>query len=117
MAITISAGGTQLPSPIEMQVEDEIIWSEDSGRDLSGLFSGDVIATKKAVTVTWGILTEQEVTLIQNRLTAGYVPVTFRDAGSNMTISSYRGTLSKTFLGEFGSVTYFKQVSVKIVQR
>ena len=47
----LSVSGTALPSPTSLQVDDEIIWSSDSGRDLSGLFSGDVITQKKTVTI------------------------------------------------------------------
>ena len=48
MAI-LSVNGVALPSPTSIQIDDEIIWSSDSGRDLSGLFSGDVIAQKKTI--------------------------------------------------------------------
>lgn len=113
----ISVGGTALPSPTGLQVDDEIIWSSDSGRDLSGLFSGDVIAQKKSVTVSWGILTAAEVAQIQNSLTAGYLSVTIQDAAGSVTISAYRGTLSKVLLGTIAGTTYYKSVSCKIVQR
>jgi len=106
----IIAGGTALPSPTGIQVDDEIIWSSDSGRDLSGLFSGDVIAQKKSVTVTWGVLTAAEVAQIQNSLTAGYLSVTIQDAAGAV-------TLSKVLLGTIAGTTYYKSVSCKIVQR
>lgn len=113
----LSVGGVGLPSPTSLQIDDEIIWSSDSGRDLSGLFAGDVIALKKAVTVGWEFLTEKEVALLQNKLTAGYFPLTFRDAGEVLTIESYRGTLSKVALGYIGDeIFYYKSVSCKIIQ-
>ncbi len=114
----LSVGGVELPSPTSIQVDDEIIWSSDAGRDLSGLYAGDVVAQKKTVTVNWGILTEEEVVLLQQKLVAGYFPLTFRDAGGSITIESYRGTLSKVALGVIGDgIYYFKSASCKIVQR
>lgn len=117
MAI-LSVSGMALPSPTSIQVDDEIIWSSDSGRDLSGLFSGDVVAQKKTITIGWGILTETQVALLQQKLVAGYFPLTFRDADGLVTIESYRGTLSKVALGYIGDGTfYYKSASCKIVQR
>ena len=105
MAI-LSVKGEALPSPVSIQIDDELIWSSESGRDLSGLFAGDIIAQKKAVK------------LIQEKLCAGYFPVTFWDTGQFLTIEAYRGTLSKVALGQIGDgIFYYKSVSCKIVQR
>lgn len=118
MAITLTAGGTVLPSPVSVQIDDELIWSSDAGRDLSGLFSGDVIAAKKTVTIGWGILTAAEVTVLQDKLCSGYFPLVVSDAAGNVTIDAYRGTLSKVMLGYVGDGTlYFRSASCKIVQR
>lgn len=117
MAI-LSVNGVALPSPTSIQIDDEIIWSSDSGRDLSELFSGDVIAQKKTITIGWGVLPEKAVKLIQEKLCAGYFPVTFWDTGQFLTIEAYRGTLSKVALGQIGDgIFYYKSVSCKIVQR
>ena len=116
--VLLTVGGVELPSPTSIQFDDEIIWSSDSGRDLSGLFAGDVVAQKKTVTVGWGVLTEAEVKTLQQKLVAGYFPLTFRDAGGMVTIESYRGTLSTVALGEVGDgIFYYKSASCKIIQR
>lgn len=116
--VTLSVNDVAMPSPTSIQVDDELLWSSDSGRDLSGLFSGDVIAEKKTVTVEWQYLTEDEVILLQNNLCAGYFSLTFRDAGGDKTIDAYRGTLSKVPLGYIGDgILYYRSVSCKIVQR
>lgn len=114
----LSVSGAALPSPTSLQVDDEIIWSSDSGRDLSGLFSGDVISQKKTVTIGWEYLTAAQVALLQQKLVTGYFPLTFADAGASITIESYRGTLSKVALGYIGDgMFYYKSVTCKIVQR
>lgn len=113
----ISVNGVTLPGCTQMQVDDELIWTSDSGRDLSGLFSGSVIAQKQTVTVTWEFLTQAETALIKEYLCAGFFPVTFRDAGKEITIQSYRGTLSKVLAGTYGGETFYRTVSCKIIQR
>ena len=117
MAI-LSVKGEALPSPVSIQIDDELIWSSESGRELSGLFAGDIIAQKKTITIGWGVLPEKAVKLIQEKLCAGYFPVTFWDTGQFLTIEAYRGTLSKVALGQIGDgIFYYKSVSCKIVQR
>lgn len=114
----LKSGSVELPDPVSISVNDEIIWTADTGRTLSGLMIGDVVAEKKNVNIKWGILPESEAALIKRTLTAGFIPFTFRDDGVMVTIESYRGTLSKEHLGYVGDgIYYYKSVSVDIIQR
>lgn len=107
-----------LPSPVEMSVNDEIIWSQDTGRALDGAMMGDVVAEKKNINIKWAWLTEQEAALIKNNLVAGFFPITFRDYGTEITIDSYRATISKDVGGYLGDGNfYYKSVSTDIIQR
>ena len=116
--IVFKAGGVTLPSPTEISIDNEIIWSSDSGRDLSGLFAGDVIAEKKTVSAKWEYLTAAEVNVLETRLCAGYFQLQITDSGGTVTLSCYRGTLSKVMLGYIGDGTlYYKSASCKMVQR
>ena len=117
MSFVITANGTTLPSPTSFSVNDEIIWSSDTGRTLSGNMIGDVIAEKKNVSVKWSWLTEDEVMIIKNACRAGWFTFSFRDAGQNVSIQVYRGTLSKEIAGEIDGTLYYKSVSADIVQR
>lgn len=112
------SGNTVLPSPVSMSVNDEIIWTSETGRTLSGLMVGDPIAEKKTVNVKWGVLTETELALIKNTLVKGFFPISFHDDGIDMTIESYRGTLTKEQLGWLGDgIFYYKSASADIIQR
>ncbi len=114
----LSSGNTALPDPVSVSVNDEIIWSSDTGRTLSGMMIGDVVAEKKTVNIKWGILPEADVVLIKRMLIAGFFPFTFRDDGMKITIESYRGTLAKEHLGYVGDgIYYYRSVSVDIIQR
>lgn len=79
---------------------------------------GDVIAQKKNISISWGVLTESELALIKNVMIAGFFPISFRDDGVNLTIQSYRGTLTKEQLGYIGDgVFYYRSATVNIIQR
>ena len=40
------SGSVVLPAPVSLSVNDELIWTSDTGRTLSGRMVGDVIAEK-----------------------------------------------------------------------
>ena len=86
----LRSGDVVLPAPVSLTVNDEIIWTADTGRTLSGYMIGDVLATKKTLSIRWGILTEDELVLIKNTLVAGFIPITFHDDGIDMTIEAQR---------------------------
>lgn len=114
----LKSGSTVLPAPVSISVNDEIIWTSDTGRLIDGTMAGDIVAEKKTISINWGILTETEIALIKNTLVAGFFPFTFRDDGILITIESYRGTLTKQHLGYIGDgIYYYKSASVDIIQR
>lgn len=114
----LKAGSVVLPAPVSISVSDEIIWTSDTGRTLSGYMIGDVVAEKKNLSIKWEFLTETQVKLIKSCLIAGFFPITFRDDGVDLTIEAYRGTLSKEHLGDIGDGNYwYRSVSVDIIQR
>ena len=114
----LESGTTALPDPVSITVGDEIIWSTDTGRTLSGLMVGDVVAEKKKLSIAWEFLKESEVATIKNTIVAGFVPLTFRDGGATFTIQVYRGTLTKEQLGELGDgIFWYRSASVELVQQ
>lgn len=114
----LKAGSVVLPAPVSLSVSDELIWTSDTGRTLSGYMIGDVVAEKKTLSIKWGFLTETEVKRIKDCLIAGFFPITFRDDGVDLTIEAYRGTLSKEQLGDIGDGNFwYRNVSADIIQR
>lgn len=114
----LKSGDVVLPAPTALSVSDEIIWSSDTGRTLAGKMVGDVVAEKKTVSIKWEYLTETDVKLIKSRMIAGFFPFTFRDDGIDVTITVYRGTITKEILGDIGDGHYwYKSVTVDVIQR
>lgn len=65
MGKIIWSGSTVLPAPTSMSVSDEIIWTSDTGRTLSGYMTGDPVAEKKTVSWKWEYITEAELKIIK----------------------------------------------------
>lgn len=113
----LKAGGVVLPAPVSITVNDEIIWSADTGRTMSGQMVGEAVAEKKNVGIKWGCLIEGDMMQIRRYLVPGFFSVSFRDDGVMLAIESYRGTLSKEQLGWLGGEFWYRSVSVDIIQR
>ena len=67
MAI-LTANGVALPAPTVIKIDNEIIWSSNTGRTSSGAMAGDVVAEKKTVTIEWGVLQESEMAKIRKKI-------------------------------------------------
>jgi hypothetical protein len=128
MAIGIYAGTsangvTLLPSPTAIKPSLEIIWSEDTGRAQSGTSKakmiGSVVSEKKTYSLQWGVLTESQLTQIEAKLKAGFfyfaVAPSLSVAQANAE-KYYRSQLSYEILPA-GSETYYKNVSVNVIQQ
>lgn len=114
----LRAGGIVLPSPVSLTINDELIWSEETGRTLSGLMVGEIIAEKKNISIKWGFMTEEDMLLIRRNMASNFFSFTFHDDGIDMTIESYRGTLSKEILGNLGDgYFWYRSVTVDVIQR
>lgn len=112
------AGSVMLPAPTSLLVNDELIWTSDTGRTLAGYMVGDIVAEKKSLSIKWQYLTEDQVKVIKTILIPGFFPISFHDDGLDITIEAYRGTLSKEHLGDIGDGYYwYKSVAVDIIQR
>ena len=117
MGVVIKANNVTLPSPVEITASNEIIWSSNTGRGPTGKMVGDVVAEKETFAITWGVLSGAEFNTIKNNLAAGFLPFSITIDGTTTTITQYRGTLTREFLGVFGGVTYYREAQVSIIQQ
>lgn len=114
----IRSGDVELPAPVSIKVDDEIIWSSSTGRALDGTMLGDVVAEKKTLTVQWGITPEEDYLIIKSRLIAGFFPITFHDDGVDVTIPTYRGTMSKDVIGRLDDgIFWYRTIDTQIIQQ
>ncbi len=114
----LKVGDVVLPAPDQLMIGDEIIWSSNTGRTADATMLGDILAEKKTLNIVWGILTEEQYLIIKNNLVAGFFPVTFHDDGLELTISSYRSTLSKEVIGRCDDgIFYYRSATCEIIQQ
>lgn len=109
----IIVNGVALASPVSISNSDEIIWSSGTGRSANGQMSGDVIANKKTIQISWGILTQDEYNAIRN-IPSGF----FNAVVLGQSIRAYRSTISGNCLGTFSDgITYYNDVSTSFIEQ
>lgn len=109
----ITVNGVALASPVSISNSDEIIWSSGTGRSANGQMSGDVIANKKTIQISWGILTQDEYNAIRN-IPSGF----FNAIVQGQSIRAYRSTISGSCLGTFSDgITYYNDVSTSFIEQ
>jgi len=118
MAILICSG-IVLPAPTELKLGDEILWSSNTGRTMSGKMVGDVVAEKETIEISWAYIREAQLKTIRKALPAGFFTIIFENAGQTISWDGYRGTISLSDMGDLGDGLghCYKSVSVKIVQQ
>ncbi len=113
-SILADEAGEELPSPVAISVGDEIIWSANAGRVSSGLMLGTIIAEKKSVNISWGILTDAEARILERKIPAGFIKLHIL----GQLYSVYRGTLNKEALGYVGDgIFYYRSATTDIIER
>lgn len=133
MAVGIYAGETvnsmtALPSPSGLTASREIIWSEDTGRAQSGTdkakMIGNVVDTKRTYAIKWGILNnvhndKDSLGKVMDLLTPGFfyfaVGTDLEDAKEKAK-KFYRSEVQYDYL-QVGSRTYFKDVTVSVIEQ
>lgn len=118
MAILICSGA-EMPTPVEIKIGNEILWSSNTGRTTSGKMVGDVVAEKEDLEISWAYIREAQLKKIRSGLPAGFFSVTFKNAGKLISWQGYRGTISSVDMGDLGDGQghCYRSVSVKIVQQ
>ena len=115
-----SSSWVELPSPIVLEVNNELIWSSNTGRSIgagsAGLMVGDVIANKRTVHIEWGVLTNAEFNTIANNMPNGFFPFRIQLDSSNTDITVYHGTLKRTMLGSPDS-DFYSSAQVDVIEQ
>jgi hypothetical protein len=105
-SITVSdlyIDGTKMPTPAlgGMTITSEKIWSSNTGRSSSGKMLGTIVAIKSKINIKWGVLTTEEVAVIEkvvSNRSKPFVTMKYTDmTGTTVTKTVYFGTPSYTW--------------------
>lgn len=118
MAI-LTASGIAMPCPTEIKIGDEIIWSSNTGRGTNGKMTGDVVATKQDIEITWSFLRDSELATIRKGMPSGFFSVSFNCAGSTASWTGYRDTITSEDIGSLGDGKghCYRTVTTKVIQQ
>lgn len=60
----------KMPPPAKEGISeaDQLIWSSNAGRTANGTFVGDIVATKKTLTINWNQMTYDQLALIRSSI-------------------------------------------------
>ena len=116
------SGWTTLPSPTDIKISDELIWSSDTGRGQTEnniTMQGSLLGEKKTISVTWGLLSKSEFNTIRTKTSpsGGWFSKKVYLDGSEFSGTVYRGNIEKEVAGVANNVVYYRNVSIEFVEK
>ena len=116
------SGWTTLPSPTDIKISDELIWSSDTGRGQTEnniTMQGSLLGEKKTISVTWGLLSKSEFNTIRTKTSpsGGWFSIKVYLDGSEFSGTVYRGNIEKEVAGVANNVVYYRNVSIEFVEK
>ena len=90
-----------------------------SERAASGKMKMQIIATKRRVDVTWKHLPDSELKTILDTITARkpFFPLTYPDAGEDLTMTCYAGDIVTSLWHTIGGIRYWEEVSIAFIEQ
>ena len=112
----IKINGVEMPSPTGfIPMIMDITKAE---RNSQGKMFIELIATKYKLDVSWGVLTQEEITVLLTAIKPVSFTVTFLDpeSGTDKTITCYKGDRSIPLLTYVGGVAQWKDFKVNFIE-
>lgn len=110
----LKAGDVVLPTPTEIVIKQEPIWSSDTGRTQSGKMAGTVVAEKITASVTWNALSKAKMDLLKKHLKSGFFKVSINDLGIR---TVYRGPIQASRWNRGNGEVWYRDISVDLIER
>lgn len=117
----LKINGVDMPSPLPYEVSYESL-DGNAGRSMDGKMKRDWIAEKCTVTLSWGILTENEVKTILNAVSPDIGNIFFQatihsPSDGEITKTFYVGGRKAPVLLKTNNETFYNGLSFNIIER
>jgi hypothetical protein len=112
-----------MPTPAlgGMTITSEKIWSSNTGRSSSGKMLGTIVAIKSKINIKWGVLTTEEVAVIEkvvSNRSKPFVTMKYTDmTGTTVTKTVYFGTPSYTWYSWDANNQFVTDVTVDGIEQ
>lgn len=119
----LKINGVTMPTPAleGLTISTEKIWSSDTGRTSAGKMVGTIVAVKTTISITWPVLTMDQVAVIEAAVSdqdAPFVPIQYTDmTGQTVTKTVYFGTPTYTVYSWADGLRLVKDASVDGIER
>lgn len=114
-----------LPTPADVDYEDNKIWSENTGRLDNGYFVGDLVCIKRKYVVTFPPLTPAQLSEVRTAFAAQFGSVEITDIGDDdnnpstetVTLDAYFGDVKVKAYSWNNNIKYAVNCTVSIIER
>lgn len=119
----LKINGVTMPTPAleGLTISTEKIWSSDTGRTSTGKMVGTIVAVKTTISITWPVLTMDQVAVIEAAVSdqdAPFVPIQYTDmTGQTVTKTVYFGTPTYTVYSWADGLQYVESVKVEGIEQ
>ena len=113
----LKIAGVTVKTPSELKVGRFDITK--SNRAASGKMIMELIATKRRVDCVWAMITDNELQVIIDTITANkpFFSLEYPDAGSSQTMTCYSGDIVTSLWHTKNGVRYWEEVSIGFIEQ
>jgi len=113
--------GVEMPVPADLQVQDNKIWSDNTGRSANGMFVGDMVCIKKKLIISWVHLTGEETAKLNEYISnvdSPFFSITLLDETfQESTFDVYAGDPTYEVFGWDENKQFCKGVAVDLIMQ
>lgn len=114
----LKMNGVSVSTPKTFKWDDEDIYAEGAGRNAKASFRGDVLASKRKLSLAWGPLTMAKISTLLKASKNKVIELEFPDAyeGKNITKSFYKSTRSAAMYKYTDGEVMWEGLSMNLIE-
>lgn len=121
LATGLKINGVDMPSPLPYEISIESL-DGNAGRSMDGKMKRDWVADKRTVSLTWGLLTESEVSTILSAVNPAngnsfFQATTYSPEEGEVTATYYAGSRKAPVAVRSNNQNFYRGLSFNIIER